>query len=164
MNLLLVGTLAAGAAALLFRNTARAGKNLRFEPNMVAIDGKRTKAALFSRVYFKVVLKAINSETSPITITASNLIASYQGRDIGNLEMIQGGTIPARGTRQIEFTASISSFGIVSQIQEIIKRGFKYPLQVRGFIQTNLGRVPVTFEKKIGSSASINGLKKKQNF
>ena len=163
MNLALLAAIAAGAG-LLFRNTARAGKNLRFEPNMVAIDAKRTKAALFSRVYFKVVLTAINSETTPITITAANLIASYQGRDIGNLEMVQGGTIPARGTRSIEFTASISSFGIVSQIQEIIQKGFKYPLQVRGFIQTNLGRVPVTFEKKIGSGGSINGLKKKQNF
>lgn len=149
--LLIFGGLAAAAAVFLAaRNKARAAQNLRFEPVDIAIDSEKTKRALGLRLYYRVKIRLINDEPAAIQVNRVNLTAQTNGRALGNLVSAQGFTVPANGNQVVQLDTSIASFGLVSTILDFIRNRQPVPVNVAGFIDTDLGRVTVNYNTTLG--------------
>jgi hypothetical protein len=52
--------------------------------------------------------------------------------------------------RTIQLTASIATAGLITTIINAIQDGFNIPVNISGFINTDLGRINVSFNKNIG--------------
>lgn len=149
--LLIFGGLAAAAAVFLAaRNKARAAQNLRFEPVDIAIDSEKTKRAFGLRLYYRVKIRLINDEPAPIQVSRVNLAAQTDGRALGNLVSAQGFTVPANGSQVVQLDTSIASFGLVSTILDFIRNRQPVPINIKGFIDTDLGRVTVNYNTTLG--------------
>jgi hypothetical protein len=149
--LLIFGGLAAAAAVFLTaRNKARAAQNLRFEPVDIAIDSKRTKAAAFLRLYYTVKLRLINDEPAQIRVNQVNLQASTSGRALGNLVSAEPFTVPANGNQVIALNTSLASFGLVTTILDFIRNRQPVPVNITGYIDTDVGRVTVNYNQTFG--------------
>lgn len=149
--LIIFGGLAAAAAVFLAaRNKARAAQNLRFEPVDIAIDSEKTKRALGLRLYYRVKIRLINDEPAAIQVNRVNLTAQTNGRALGNLVSAQGFTVPANGSQVVQLDTSIASFGLVSTILDFIRNRQPVPINVAGFIDTDLGRVTVNYNTTLG--------------
>lgn len=153
--LLIFGGLAAAAAVFLaVRNKARAAQNLRFEPVDIAIDSAKTKSALGLRLYYRVKIRLINDEPAPIQVNRVNLAAQTNGRALGNLVSAQAFTVPANGSQVIQLDTSIASFGLVSTVLGVIRNRQPVPVNIEGFIDTDLGRVTVDYDTTLGDLTS----------
>jgi hypothetical protein len=142
-----------GGGLLLFRwlkGKKEAGQNLKYEPIKVTIDTPRSAANNFYRIYYSVTLRLVNDYPNSVNVKALNLEASTNGRALGTLTSTTEFIVPAMNSKTIELTASISTAGIISTVIDAIRDGFNVPINIAGFITTDLGRLNVNFNKNLG--------------
>lgn len=143
--------LAAGAAFayIIARNKKAAAENLRFEPVDIAIDSERSRASLFTRLYYKVKLRLINDEQGSIKVNTVLLNAFVNNKAFGTLTSSQNFTVPAQGSQVVQLDTSISTFGAAATIVEVLRNQQPLTINVQGYIETDLGRVTVNFSKVV---------------
>ena len=144
-----------------FKRKAAAGQNLKFELLKVSIDSERTRESLFFKVFYDVTLNMINSENASVVVRNVNLNVTANGKDLGNLEQTVNFSVPAQSTKKIIFKASFSTLGALGLVKDIVQNGLSVNVNVNGFIDTDLGRVNVDFNKNLGGSVTGNSKKKK---
>lgn len=151
--------LTAAAYGLIFwlKRKQAAGSNLRYEPVDVAIDLDRIKQSLFTRIYYKVKLNLINDESVSVNIRSINLNVFIGSQSLGSIVKTEPFSVPARSNQIITLNTSFSSLSAIALIKNIIEDGFNDPIIVRGYVQTDLGRVNVEFTKN--PSGGITGRK-----
>lgn len=157
-------TLAAAAYGVIFwlRRKAAAGQNLRYEPVDVAIDLQKIQQSLFTRIYYKVKLNLINNETASVNIKSINLNVSIGDRPFGTIVKNEPFTVPAQSSEIVTLETSFSSLSAIAVVKDIILVGLQDPIIVKGYIQTDLGRVNVEFSKS--PSGGITGRMKAPKF
>lgn len=150
---------AAGYLVYFLRNKATAGANLKYEPLDIAIDLERTKQSFYTKIYYNVKLKLINSENASINVNNVNLDVSVEGTNFGNINRTEDFIVPAQSDKVIVFQASFSSLSALMLVKKIIQEGLNINVSVTGFIDTDLGRVNVDYKKKISGPGEqgING-------
>jgi hypothetical protein len=149
-NPMLTLAIFAGAAGLLYywlRRKATAAQNIIIEPNNVFINLQKTKAALYTQIYYSVILNLINNEPADINVRQVNLNVMLNGRNFGRIIKNAPFKVPRRSRVQEKFETSFSSLGIWSLIPGIIADGLDFTFDVEGFINTDLGRVDIKFRK-----------------
>lgn len=162
MKNLMFPLIAAGAfAAYTLTRKARAAKNIRIEPVDIAINSQKTKQSAFTRLYYNIKINAVNIEPVGIKINLISLKITANDKTLGNIESNQLIEIPARGARVLNFETSLSTLGLIQNIIDIINNGINVPINVSGFIITDVGRLNVNFNKTL-TTAGITGVKKKQ--
>jgi LEA14-like dessication related protein len=149
-NLLLLG--GAGAALLFFlRQKKAAGENLRVEPVDVAIDTARSAQSFYTRIYYRVKLKLINVERASVNVSGINLNVSVNNNPFGSIVSTAPFIVSANSEKIVNLDASIASLGIIELIRDLISDGLQMNVTVSGFIDTDLGRVNVLFNKQLSS-------------
>jgi LEA14-like dessication related protein len=154
-----------GAGALLInflKRKAAAGQNLKFELLKVSIDTVRTKQARLLKIFYDVTINMINVENASVVVNNINLNVTVNGKNLGNLEQTLNFSVPAQSTKAILLKASFNTLGALSLVKDIILNGINFTVNINGFIDTDLGRVNVNFDKQIGGT--INGYSKKKNY
>lgn len=154
---IVLGLLGGAAAFVYFRNKKAAGENLRFEPVDIAINSAKSRAALFTRLYYTVKIRLINDERAAVQVSAVNLQASAQGKNIGNLTSSERFLVPAQNNQVVALETSINTFGAASTVVDLIRNREPLNVLITGYIDTDLGRVIVNYNQPIG--AGINGPK-----
>jgi hypothetical protein len=154
-----------GAGALLInylKGKKKAMENLQFEIFKITIDKDRTQRALYFRVYYNIIITVINTENSPVLIKDTLLNIKVNNRDLGKLESNLNLLVPRESQKQITLQASFFTLGFFGLIKDIVQNGLKATINLQGYINTDLGKVDVNFNKEIGGG--INGRPKKKNF
>jgi LEA14-like dessication related protein len=154
-----------GAGAYLYyflRNKARAGENLKFELLKITIDTQRTKQALFFKVFYDITLNVINSENAAVVVKNINFDLTANGKALGNISQTLNFNVPAQDTKQVMIKASFFTLGALLTIKDIILNGLNLDVNIRGFVDTDLGRVNVDFNQQINTG--INGRPKKKKY
>jgi hypothetical protein len=132
------------------RGKADAVKNLIYEPIKVTIDSPRSAASNFSRLYYTVTIRLVNNFPENVNVRSINLEATSNGNPLGNLTSTAQFVIPGMSNRTIQLTASIATAGLITTIINAIQDGFNIPVNISGFINTDLGKINVSFNKNIG--------------
>jgi hypothetical protein len=149
-NLLLPIVLIGGALAYLFiRNKKAAGENLRFEPVDIQIDTPRSRASLFTRLYYKVKINLINNEQAAVNVRNVLLNATANGGPLGTLTSSQPFSVPAKGNQVVELQTSFNIFGAALIIKNILINRQPLTVNITGYVDTDLGRVNITFNKEV---------------
>ena len=144
-----LGLVGLAAAYLYFRNKKAAGENLRFEPVDIAIDTPRSRASLFTRLYYKVKINLINDEQAAVNVRSVLLNATANGGPLGTLTSTQAFSVPAKSNQVVELQTSFSVFGAASIIVNIIRNRQPLTVNITGYVDTDLGRVNITFNKEV---------------
>jgi len=153
---LFIGLAAAGAALYLYlRNKAAAGQNLRVEPLDALINTARTRESLFTRLYYTVKLRLVNDEPAAVVVRGLNLSATANGRPFGNLVSADAFTVPAKSAQTVSLNASVSTFGALGAILDILRGGRSVSVSIVGYVDTDLGRVNVEYQTEL-SAAGVN--------
>jgi LEA14-like dessication related protein len=149
-NLLFLG---GAAAALLYfiRQKRAAGENLRVEPVDIAIDSARSSQSFWTRIYYNVKLKLINTESASVNVSGINLNVLVNNTPFGSINNTTGFIVNAGSERIVNLEASFSSLGIIQAIRDLISEGIKFNVVVSGYVDTDLGRIAVNFSKNIGA-------------
>jgi LEA14-like dessication related protein len=147
-NILFLG---GAAAALLYflRQKRAAGENLRVEPVDIAIDSARSSSSFWTRIYYNVKLKLINTESASVNVSGINLNVLVNNTPFGSINNTTGFIVNAGSERIVNLDASFSSLGV---IQAIRADGLRFNVVVSGYVDTDLGRIEVNFSKNIGGS------------
>lgn len=150
-NLLKIGAIGAAALLLLRIVTGRkkSAQNLRAVPVDIAIDGPRSRNTAYSVLYFRVKFNLINDEQLPVNVLGADLDIFYKGKTVGKIVKDQPFTVPGRQSQSVTFLAQISSVNIVESLLDIISTTGGLVITIDGFIDTQLGPLPVQFTKKI---------------
>lgn len=147
-NLILLG--GAGAALLYFlRQKRAAGENLRVEPVDIAIDSQRSASSFWTRIYYKVKLKLINTENASVNVSGINLNVLVNNQNFGSIVTTTPFIVTANSEKIINLDASFSSLGVINTIRDLITEGLKFTVTVTGYVDTDLGRINVQFSKNI---------------
>lgn len=151
-----IATLAAGAY-LLFRYLSgkkAALQNLKVVPVSVSIDTAKSSSVFFTRLFYKVKLNLNNVESQPVFVRNIDLDVFFEGRNIAKIVRDSDFIVPARGVQTIELEASLDSVNAISKIIDIIKSGpGRAKVTITGIIGTDLGDIPVNFEKSFSGAA-----------
>ena len=153
-----------GAGALLvnyLKRKAAAGENLKFELIKVTIDSERTRQANFLKIFYDISINMINSENASVVVRNINLNVTANGKNLGNLQQTINFTVPAQTAKTIMLQASFRTLGALALVKDIVIDGINFNVNVNGFIDTDLGRVNVNFNKQVGGG--VNGNFKKKN-
>ena len=158
--------LAYGTGAFLlfnyFKRKAAAGENLKFELLKVSIDTQKTRQANFFKIFYDVTINMINSETADVVVKDVNLNVIINGKNLGNLEQTLDFTVPRQSEKKVTFKASFVTLGALSLVKDLILKGLNFNVNINGYIDTDLGRVTINFEKIVGQGMSAPD--KKKNF
>ena len=146
--LLLAGT----ATALIYflRQKKAAGENLRIEPLDISIDSSRSSSSFWTRIYYNVKLKLINTEAASVNVSAINLNVLVNNTPFGSINNTTGFIVNAGSEKIINLDASFSSLGVIEAIRDLISDGLKFNVMVSWYVDTDLGRINVQFSKNIG--------------
>lgn len=149
-NILFLG---GAAAALLYflRQKRAAGENLRVEPVDIAIDSARSSSSFWTRIYYNVKLKLINTESASVNVSGINLNVLVNNTPFGSINNTTGFIVNAGSERVVNLEASFSSLGVIQAIRDLIADGLKFNVVVSGYVDTDLGRIAVNFSKNIGA-------------
>jgi len=149
-NLLYLGT---AAAALLYflRQKRAAGENLRVEPVDISIDSARSSSSFWTRIYYNVKLKLINTESASVNVSGINLNVLVNNTPFGTINNTTGFIVNAGSERIVNLEASFSSLGVIQAIRDLIADGLKFNVVVSGYVDTDLGRIAVNFSKNVGA-------------
>jgi LEA14-like dessication related protein len=149
-NILFLG---GAAAALLYflRQKRAAGENLRVEPVDIAIDSARSSSSFWTRIYYNVKLKLINTESASVNVSGINLNVLVNNTPFGSINNTTGFIVNAGSERIVNLEASFSSLGVIQAIRDLISDGLKFNVVVSGYVDTDLGRIAVNFSKNVGS-------------
>jgi hypothetical protein len=159
-NYLPIYLVAAGAYVIYFlKNKAKAGSNLKYEPIDIAIDLERTKDSFYTKIYYNVKLKLINSENASINVKGVDLNVNVEGTNFGNINKTEDFIVNAQSSKIIVFQASFSSLSALMLVKKIIQEGLNINVRVTGTIDTDLGTIQVDYKKKISGPGEegING-------
>jgi hypothetical protein len=143
---------AAAAAALGYfwlKRKKDAASNLEVIPKDVKIDWKRSKEAFYTKIFYSIKLDLINNETADVNVKNINLNVIGNGSLLGNVINSTGFVVPQVSTKEVIISGSINSSGIISIIMDIIRDGLNISVSVKGYVQTDLGRVMVDSTKNI---------------
>ena len=148
-NILFLG---GAAAALLYflRQKRAAGENLRVEPVDIAIDSQRSASSFWTRIYYNVKLKLINSERASVNVSGINLNVSVNNTPFGSIVSSEGFVVTAQSEKIVNLQASLSSLGVIEAVRDLIADGLKFNVLVSGYIDTDLGRIQIQFSKNVG--------------
>jgi len=161
MNKLIFPILAAGTlAAIILKRKARAAQNIRIEPVDIAINSQKTKQSAYTRLYYNIKINAVNIEPVAIKINLVSLKISANNKTIGNIESNQQIFIPARSAKILNFESSLATLGLIQNIIDILQNGINIPINISGFIITDIGRININFDRKL-TTEGITGIKKK---
>lgn len=155
-KLLPLGAIAAGIFILTRYLTGRktAMENLRVVPVSISIDSARSRDTFFSQLYYRVKLNLINQEQQPVIVREIDLNVNYKGRQIGKIVRDADFIVPGRGQQVIEMDASISASDIITSVVDLarnIRNLSNIEFTINGFVDTDLGRIPVNFKRKINA-------------
>ena len=154
-----------GAGALLInylKGKKRAMENLQFEIFKITIDKQKTQRALYFKVFYDIVITVINDELTPVKIKDTLLNIKVNGRDLGVIKSNLNLLIPRESEKQITLQASFFTLGAIGLVKDIVKNGLQANVNVAGFINTDLGKVDINFNKQFGGE--MNGQPKKKNY
>jgi hypothetical protein len=154
-----------GAGALLInylKGKKRAMENLQFEIFKITIDKQKTQRALYFKVFYDIVINVVNDELSPVKIKDTLLNIKVNGRDLGVVKSNLNLLIPRESEKQITLQASFFTLGAIGLVKDIVRDGLQANVNVAGFINTDLGRVDINFDKQFGGE--MNGQPKKKNY
>jgi hypothetical protein len=141
-----------GAGALLInylKGKKAAGENLKFELFKISIDSQKTKRALFLTVYYDIVLNVINDELNNVNVKNVLLNIRVNEKDLGQVKSNLDLVIPRESEKQITIKASFSSLGALSLVKDLVQSGLNAVVNVKGYIDTDLGRVNINFDKNL---------------
>ena len=149
-NILFLG---GAAAALLYflRQKRAAGENLRVEPVDISIDSARSSSSFWTRIYYNVKLKLINTESASVNVSGINLNVLVNNTPFGSINNTTGFIVNAGSERTVNLEASFSSLGVIQAIRDLISEGLKFNVVVSGYVDTDLGRIAVNFSKNVGA-------------
>jgi LEA14-like dessication related protein len=149
-NILFLG---GAAAALLYflRQKKAAGENLRVEPVDISIDSARSSSSFWTRIYYNVKLKLINTESASVNVSGINLNVLVNNTPFGSINNTTGFIVNAGSERVVNLEASFSSLGVIQAIRDLISDGLKFNVVVSGYVDTDLGRIAVNFSKNVGA-------------
>ena len=154
-----------GAGALLInylKGKKRAMENLQFEIFKITIDKQKTQRALYFKVFYDIVINVVNDELSPVKIKDTLLNIKVNGRDLGVIKSTLNLLIPRESEKQITLQASFFTLGAIGLVKDIVKNGLQANVNVQGYINTDLGKVDINFDKQFGGE--MNGQPKKKNY
>jgi hypothetical protein len=162
-NILPIAALLGGGLFFInyFKRKRAAGENLQFELAKITIDTERTKQSLYFKVFYDITLNVINPENAAVNVRNINLDVVANGKNLGNLSQTLNFNIPQQSTKQIMLKASFQTLGALQLVKDIILEGINANVNVNGYIDTDLGRVNVDFNKQFGGG--VNGYYKKKN-
>ena len=134
------------------RSTAM--KNLSINPGSISIDSQKSRDAFFTQLFYRVKINLINNENQPVIVRGLDLDVIYKNKIIGKITRDSDFTVAQRSQKVVELNAAISSSNIITSIVEIFsqfKEGSDKSLtfNIVGFIDTDLGAIPVNFTKKL---------------
>jgi len=154
-----------GAGALLInylKGKKRAMENLQFEIFKITIDKQKTQRALYLKIFYDIVITVVNDESTPVKIKDTLLNIKVNGRDLGVVKSNLNLLIPRESEKQITLQASFFTLGAIGLVKDIVRDGLQANVNVAGFINTDLGKVDINFDKQFGGE--INGKPKKKKF
>jgi len=128
----------------------KSAKNLRIVPVDIAIDKARSAAEGYSTLYYKVKVNMTNPEQAPVIVRGIDLDVIVKGKQVAKLIKDDPFTVPGRKTLRATLNGSIQIGGVVTTILDLIQNTNK-PLAftLDGFVDTDLGRIPVQFTKNL---------------
>lgn len=132
------------------RGKQEAAQNLKYDPVKITIDSPRSAASNFLRLYYTVTIRLVNNFPQNVNVRSINLEATSKGIEIGNLTSTAQFIVPGMSAKTIQLTASIATGGLITTIVNAIQDGLNIPVNIAGFINTDLGRINVSFNKNIG--------------
>ena len=149
---------AVGAAGLLLINFLRrkkaAGENLEVLPVKITIDTPKTRKANYLRIFYDITLNLANREQASVNVRNIFLTVKTNDRNFGNIEEALNFNVPANSEKQITIKASFFTLGFLGLVKDLIQNGLNIKVNVSGYIDTDLGRVNINFDKNIGGSVS----------
>jgi LEA14-like dessication related protein len=154
-----------GAGALLYKyltGKKKAMENLQFEIFKITIDKQKTQRALYFRVYYDIIITVINQESSPVKIKDTLLNIRVNNKNLGKIESTLNLLIPRETEKQITLKASFSTLGALGLVRDIVQDGLKATVNASGYINTDLGKVDINFDKQFGGE--MNGAPKKKKY
>jgi hypothetical protein len=154
-----------GAGAILYKyltGKKKAMENLQFEIFKISIDKRKTERALYLKIYYDIIITVINEELSPVKIKDTLLNIKVNGRDLGKVKSTFNLLIPRESEKQITLKASFFTLGAIGLVKDIVRDGLQASVNVAGFINTDLGKVDINFNKQFGGE--MNGAPKKKKF
>jgi hypothetical protein len=160
---------AIGAAGLLllsyFKRKVSAGQNLEVLPIKISIDLPKTKQANYLKIFYDITLNLANREQASVNVKNIFLTVKTNSKNFGNIEEALNFNVPANGEKQISIKASFFTLGFLGLVKDIIQDGLNINVNVSGYIDTDLGRVNIDFNKNVGGTIngkrSVNGYEKK---
>jgi LEA14-like dessication related protein len=163
-NILPVAALV-GAGLVFYRyltGKKKAMENLQFEIFKISIDKQKTERALYFKIYYDIIITVINDELSPVKIKDTLMNIKVNNRDLGKVESTLNLLIPRESEKQITLKASFFTLGAIGLVKDIVKNGLQAQVNLNGYINTDLGKVDINFNKQFGGE--INGEPKKKNY
>jgi LEA14-like dessication related protein len=126
-------------------NKKKAGENLKFVPVDIGIDTKKIKRSFFTKIFFNIKLMLTNDEAASVNVKNIDLVISVNGKILGYINNQDGFVVEARNSKTINLETSISSLGLIGFVRDLIKDGFKFPVNVKGYINTDLGKIDINY-------------------
>lgn len=125
-------------------------ENLQIIPIGIEIDSQKTN---FAQLFYRVRLKLINNEAAPIIVKAIDLNVIYKGKNVAKIIRDDDFSVNARSEQILYINASISTLNVVSSIINLLTNRDNASLSFTfmGYIETDLGRVPVNFTKSVNA-------------
>lgn len=133
---------------------SKAMKNLSIAPVSISIDSEKSRNAFFTQLFYRVKINLINNENQPVIVRGLDLDVIYKNKIIGKITRDSDFTVNARAQKIVELNAAISSSNVITSIVEIFSQfrdgsDKSLTFNIVGFIDTDLGAVPVNFTKKL---------------
>lgn len=133
---------------------SKAMKNLSIAPVSISIDSEKSRNAFFTQLFYRVKINLINNENQPVIVRGLDLDVIYKNKIIGKITRDSDFTVNARAQKIVELNAAISSSNVITSIVEIFSQfrdgsDKSLTFNIVGFIDTDLGSIPVNFTKKL---------------
>jgi hypothetical protein len=163
-NILPFAAIGAGALLLInfFKRKAAAGQNLEITPIKISIDLPKTKQAAYFKIFYDITLNLSNREQASVNVKNLFLTVRTNSKNLGNIEETLNFVVPANGEKQINIKASFFTLGFLGLIKDLIQNGFNILVNVNGYVDTDLGRININFDKNVGGA--VTGNQKKNPF
>ena len=139
----------AGLGYFWLRNKKEAAANLQILPKNVKVDWQKSKESAYTRLFYSLKLDLINNETASVNVKTINLNVVGNNKLLGNILNTSGFRVPPNSTKEIIISGTINSGSIINLIIDLIKDGFNIAVNVKGYVQTDLGRVQVDSSKQV---------------
>jgi len=152
MNNKIFLTLIGGAAAVYFylRGKISSGTNLIAKPLTLGIDLPRS-SLIRGVIAFKLKLNLINTGNFSVNVKEANINLLANNSRVGNIITKEPFIVSAKSEKVITLGTTIQVFDVLQldKLKEMLLGNEKTILKAVGFIDTDLGKIGVAFEKSI---------------